>query len=105
MVLMALLGAIVASIAVLAGLALFWRRYRGTRAGLPLAAAFGLALVTVVPNPVIQATIGPDDELPVAVIFMTHLAISLASLLLLGGILSLRDPLSTSVGKMETVSW
>jgi hypothetical protein len=100
----ALLGAIVVAGVVLAGLALFWGRYRGARAGLPLLAAFGLGLLTVVPNPVIQATASPDDEPPVAVIFMTHLTISLASLLLLGGIVSLRDLPNASFGKLETVS-
>jgi uncharacterized protein with PQ loop repeat len=95
-------GALAVALLVLAGLAIFWRRYRGTRAGLPLFAAFTLGLAPVVTYGVLQVTVGPDHEMPVTVIFMTHLAMSMVLVLFLGGILSLRQPPSDSYRKAES---
>jgi hypothetical protein len=82
-------------------LAIFWRRYRGTRAGLPLFAAFTLGLAPVATYGVLQAAVGPDHEVPVTVVFMIHLAMSMVLLLILGAILSLRQPPNDSYRKAE----
>jgi hypothetical protein len=95
-------GALAVALLVLAGLAIFWRRYRGTRACFPLFAAFTLGLAPVVTYGVLQTAVGPDYETPVTVIFVIHLAMSMALLLILGGILSLRQPPSDSYRKGES---
>ena len=95
-------GALAVALLVLAGLAIFWRRYRRTRAGFPLFAAFALGLAPVVTYGIVQAAVGPDYELPVTVIFMLHLAMSMVLLLILGGILSLRQSPSDSYRKAES---
>jgi hypothetical protein len=99
---MGILGAIAVASLVLVGLTIFWRRYRGTRAGFPLITAFTLGLGIVVMYGVLQAVLEPDDEPPVTAIFVTHLAMSMVSLLLLGGIMSMRDPPGVSYRKAET---
>ena len=96
-------GAFVVAALVLAGLAIFWGRYRGTRAGSPLFAAFTVGLAPVVAYGVLQAVFGPDHEMPEYVTFVIHLAMSMVLLLILGGILSLRQPPSDSYRKAESV--
>jgi hypothetical protein len=97
-----ILGAVAVASLVLVGLAIFRRRYRGTRAGLPLLAAFALGLAPVVTYGVVQVAVGPDFELSVTVIFMLHLAMSIALLLILGAILSLRQSPSDSYRRAES---
>ena len=43
---------------------------------MPLLAAFTLGLAPVVAYGVVQATLGPDDDVPVTFDFMLHLAMS-----------------------------
>lgn len=96
-----ILGALAVGSLVLAGLAIFWGCYRGTRACLPLFAAFTLGLAPVVAYGILQTISGPDDEPLVIVIFLIHLVMSMALLLMLGAVLSLRDPPSDWYGKTE----
>ena len=70
-------GAFAVAALVLAGLAIFWGRYRGTRAGSPLFAAFTVGLAPVMAYGVLQAVFGPDHEMPVYVTFVIHLAMSM----------------------------
>jgi len=96
-----ILGALAVASLVLVGLAMFWGCYRGTRACFPLLAAFTLGLVPVVTYGVLQTTVGPDYETPVTVVFVTHLVMTMVCVLILGALLSLRQPPSDSYAQFE----
>ena len=97
-----LIGFAVASFAVV-GLGIFLFRYRGTRARFAGLTAFGFGLGVVAVFLLIHATIGPDHPLVWIVVFVIHLVMCTVELLLLGVVLSLRDPPSAAYRKTEVV--
>src|SRR6476659_4298290 len=95
-----LIGFAVASFAV-AGLAIFLFRYRGTRARVAGLSAFAFGLTAIAAFLLVHATIGPDHPVVWIVFFVIHLVMSMAELLLLGAVLSLRDPPSAGYRRTE----
>jgi hypothetical protein len=98
-----LIGFAVASFAV-AGLAIFLFRYRGTRARAAGVSAFALGLTAISVFILIHATVGPDRPVVWTVFFVTHLVMCMVELLLLGAVLSLRDPPSAGYRRTEVAS-
>src|SRR5262245_16179356 len=95
-----LIGFAVVAFAV-AGLAIFLFRYRGTRARAAGLSAFALGLAAVAAFILIHATVGPDHPVVWIVAFVSHLVMCMAELLLLGVVLSLRDPPSAAYRQAE----
>jgi hypothetical protein len=95
-----LIGFAIASLAV-AGLAIFLFRYRGTRAKAAGLSAFALGLTAITVFILVHATVGPDHPVVALVFFITHLVMCMVELLLLGTVLSLRDPPSASYRRSE----
>jgi hypothetical protein len=94
------IGMAVASFAV-AGLAIFLFRYRSTRAQAAGLSAFALAFVPALGFTVIHATVGPDHPAAGMAFLVSHVFMCMVQLLLLGAVLGMRDPLSTSYRKAE----
>jgi hypothetical protein len=97
-----LIGFAVASVAAL-GLAVFWFHYRGTRARFAGLSAFTLALAVLALFILIHATFGPDHEAAACAFFMCHVAMCMVELLLLGAVISLRDPRSAAYRTAEFI--
>jgi hypothetical protein len=87
---------------VLAGIVVFWFRYGGTRARFPGLAAFGLGLIAIVAVPFTHAIKEPVVSIG-EVFFLIHLLMCLVELLLLGTVLSLRDPTNSLYEKAELI--
>src|SRR5262249_48880571 len=95
-----LIGLVVATFAG-AGLAVFWSCYRRTRARAAGLSAFALGLAVVAVFVLIHATVGPAHPAVLVAVFVIHVAMSLAELLLLGAVMGLRDPPGAAYRKAE----
>jgi hypothetical protein len=94
------IGLAVASFAA-SGLAIFLFRYRGTRARAAGMSAFALGLLVTGVFSLIHATVGPDRMAAGIVFLASHVVMGMVELLLLGAVLGMRNPLSTTYRKME----
>jgi hypothetical protein len=96
-----LIGLAVASFAGV-GLAIFLLGYRGTRARAAGLSAFALGLAVIAGFLLMHVTIGTDHPMVWLIVLLIHVAMCLVELLLLGAVLSLRDPPSALYWKVET---
>jgi hypothetical protein len=85
-------------------MAVFWFRHRGTRAMLFGLAAFGLGLAAIVAFAITHAVFGSEATVSARVFFAIHIVICVVEMLLLGAVISLREPPSRWYKKFETVS-
>jgi hypothetical protein len=94
------IGLAVASFAAI-GLAIFLFRYRGTRAQAAGVSAFALGVLVTVAFTLIHATVGPDHSLAQIAFFVSHVVMCMVQLLLLGAVVSMRDPSTTAYRTIE----